>query len=122
MSFNYNYTVLVGRLTKDPEFKQITETFCRLGFTLAIGRPGKREVGEQEVDYVPISLVGNLAAVGSQLLKKGCPVLVWGKIHVRTYEKNGEKRWITEIAADNFQILEKIGLRDEECEVAVEVA
>lgn len=124
MSFNYNYTVLVGRLTRDPDFKQITETFCRLSFTLAIGRRGKHDSHEQDTDFIPINVLGNLAAVGSQLLRKGTPVLIWGRIQVKSYEKEGVKKWITEIVAENFQVLERLGQRDkavEDIEAAKEV-
>ena len=107
MSFNYNHTTLMGRLTKDPEFKQITESFCKLNFTLAVSRKYRKEDGSIETDFIPISLIGANAVIGSKLLSKGSPVLIWGAIQVRNYEKENERKWITEIIADNFQVLEK---------------
>ncbi|MBH38477.1 single-stranded DNA-binding protein [bacterium] len=106
MGYNYNYCTLMGRLTKDPEFKQITESFCKLTFILAITRRyTKDHNGKHETDFIPIRLTGKNASVGSQLLKKGSPVLVSGSIQVRNYEKENERRWITEISAENFQLL-----------------
>ncbi len=108
MSYNYNYCTLMGRLTKDPEFKQITESFCKLTFILAITRRfSKDQNGKHETDFIPISLSGKNASIGSQLLKKGSPVLVAGSIQVRNYEKENERRWITEVYADSFQLLNK---------------
>ncbi len=108
MSYNYNHCTLVGRLTKDPDFKQINENFCKLNFTLAINRRYKKDNGKIETDFIPVSILGNNAAIAKHLLFKGTPVLVWGTIQVRNYEKDNERKWITEVIADNFQILDKI--------------
>lgn len=105
MRFNYNHVLLVGRLTKDPEFKQVNESFCKLQFSLAINRRRPKDAESLETDFIPICLFGKMASIGQQLLTKGCPVLVWGRIQVRHYEKNEERRWITEVMADNFQLL-----------------
>lgn len=107
MSFNYNQVTLVGRLTKDPDFYQITETFCKLNFTLAVSRHYRREDGSSDADFVPITVFGKSAIIGAQLLTKGNPVLVWGRLKIRSYEKDDQKHWITEIVADNFQLLER---------------
>ncbi|MBA94322.1 MAG: single-stranded DNA-binding protein [Rickettsiales bacterium] len=107
MSYNYNHCTLMGRLTKDPDFKQITESFCKLTFILAVTRRYRKDNGKNETDFIPITLTGNIASVGSQLLTKGAPVLVYGSIQVRNYEKENERRWATEVLAENFQILNK---------------
>lgn len=107
MSYNYNHCTLMGRLTKDPDFKQITESFCKLTFILAVTRRYRKDNGKHETDFIPITLTGNIASVGSQLLTKGAPVLVYGSIQVRNYEKENERRWATEVLAENFQILNK---------------
>ena len=107
MSYNYNHCTLMGRLTKDPDFKQITESFCKLTFILAVTRRYRKDNGKNETDFIPITLTGNIASVGSQLLTKGAPVLVYGSIQVRNYEKENERRWATEVIAENFQILNK---------------
>ena len=83
MSYNYNHITLMGRLTRDPEFKQITESFCKLNFTLAVSRKFRKEDGSIETDFVPVSLTGANAVIGSKLLSKGSPVLIWGAIQVR---------------------------------------
>ena len=107
MSFNYNNCTLMGRLTKDPDFREITDTFCKLNFTLAVSRKYRKDDGTIETDFIPVTLIGTPAIVGSKLLCKGSPILVWGSIQVRQYDKDNERKWITEVIADNFQLLEK---------------
>ena len=114
MSFCYNQATLVGRLTRDPEFRQISQTTGKTIFTLAISRGFKKESGALETDFIPVCLWGKLADLGYQLLRKGTPVLVCGKIQVRNYEKNNEKRWSTEIVVDSFQILGMTKAQQEE--------
>lgn len=111
MSFNYNHVTLVGRLTKDPEFFQISDDFCKLTFALAISRKFKSSKNNQdEVDFIPICLFGNMAVLGEKLLSKGMPVLVWGRLQVRVYEKDHKKNWITEVMAENFQLLKSLSV------------
>tara|TARA_B100001094_G_C17596322_1_gene514397 strand:- start:68 stop:430 length:363 start_codon:yes stop_codon:yes gene_type:complete len=97
----------MGRLTKDPEFKQITDNFCKLNFTLAITRKYRKDNIKSETDFIPVSMLGNNAMIGHNLLVKGSPILIWGSIQVRNYEKENERKWITEVLAENFQLLEK---------------
>jgi single-strand DNA-binding protein len=106
MSYNYNQATLVGRLTKDPEFYSFGNDREKLSFTIAINR-FYRKMKEEKTDFIPISLYGPSVTIGTRLLKKGVPVLVWGRIQVQTYEKGDEKRWKTEIVAENFQLLER---------------
>ena len=124
MSYNYNYCTLMGRLTKDPEFKTISDNFCKLSFILAVTRRYKKENGQHDTDFIPITLLGNTASIGSQLLFKGSPVLVYGTIQVRRYEKDNERKWITEIIGENFQVLEsrKKRLKVDDLQIEAKVA
>jgi single-strand DNA-binding protein len=119
MSYNYNHVTLVGRLTKDPESKQIKENRMKLFFTLATNRPYKKDNGESDADYIPISLFGKTAEYAKKLLKKGSPVLIWGRLEIRNYEKNDERRWMTEVIAENFQLLERKQAFDDRHSTAV---
>ena len=107
MSYNYNYCVLIGRVTKDPEFKVINDKFCVLNFTIAITRRYRKDSGVKDADFIPVTITGNNASIGSNLISKGVPLLVWGSIQVRSYDKSNERRWITEVIAENFQILSR---------------
>ena len=108
MSYSYNHVTLVGRLVKDPEMKELSNGVRKASFNLAINRLYRKEDGTSDTDFIPIVLWGRQAELCDQLLKKGSPVLVWGKIQVTRYEKNNEFRWITDVVADNFQVLERL--------------
>jgi len=108
MSFNYNQVTLVGRLVREPEHKTVLENLSRLKFTMAVNRPKKKDQEEADVDFIPVVLFGAPASIGDRILKKGSPVLIWGRLQIRTYEKENEKMWHTEVVADNFQILERL--------------
>jgi single-strand DNA-binding protein len=114
MGFNYNHTTLVGRVVKDAEKRQIKENVAKTTFTLAVNRSYRKDDGTQDTDFIPISMWGKMGEIGFQILQKGVPVLVWGKIQVRNYEKDNERKWATEVVADNFQILDKLPQKSEE--------
>ena len=105
MGFNFNQTVLIGRLTKDPEKKQINDMTIS-SFSIAVDRFYKKDDTTQKVtDFINIKAFGKLAEISSQYLTKGKAVLIVGRIQVRNYEKNNERKWFTEIIADNIQFL-----------------
>jgi len=111
MSFNYNHCTLVGRLTKDPELFQLSEHKIKTIITVAVDRPYRKEDGSSDTDFIPVCLWGPTADRSKKLLSKGSPVLVYGSIHVRSYEKEGITVWRTEVVADNFQLLDKLPKR-----------
>ncbi|MGE4170432.1 MAG: single-stranded DNA-binding protein [Candidatus Margulisiibacteriota bacterium] len=106
MSQNYNQVTLVGRLAKDPEIKRISNTQSKTTFILAVERQYRRPGTAKETDFIPICLWGRTAEISYQLLKKGSAILVWGRIQVRNYDKDDQRHWITEVVAENFQILD----------------
>ena len=108
MSFQYNYSVLVGRLTKDPEIRHFSETTVKLTFILAVGRSYRKKEGALSADFIPVCMWGKSAEVGHKVLKKGMPILVSGKIQVHAYEKDSQEHWAAEIVADTFQILQSL--------------
>jgi single-strand DNA-binding protein len=99
-----NRTILVGRLAADPEVRYTTNEIPVARFALAVERSGKN--GEKEVDFINIVAWRGLAKVCGEYLKKGKPVAIEGKLFIRKYEKNGEKRSMTEVVADNMQMLD----------------
>jgi len=103
MSFYYNHVVLVGRLTRDPDFKVFSEGVQKVFFMLAVSRSHNAT----ETDYIPVCMWGKTAVLANDLLKKGLPVLIWGRLQVRPYGQDNDKKWMTEVIAENFQILQK---------------
>ena len=102
-----NKIMLIGRLTRNPENRVTPGGKKTASFTLAVDRPFRGKNGEKETDFIPVVAWGKLAELVGTYLKKGSLAAVTGRLQVRTYEKNGEKRTITEVVADEVQFLER---------------
>lgn len=106
-----NIAILIGRLTKDPELRYIPSTGNPVAnFTIAVDRPFAGKDGQKQADFFNIVVWGKQAENSANYLAKGSQVAVRGNIQNRSYETaNGEKRYITEIIAENVQFLAKAG-------------
>jgi len=104
---NLNKVFLVGNLTADPELKNLTSGQAVCSFRLATNRVWTdRESGEkkQKAEFHNIVAWGKLATLVSQYLNKGNLVLVEGRLNTRSWEDpSGNKRYKTEIVAENIQ-------------------
>ncbi len=103
-----NIAVLIGRLTKDPELRYIASSGKAVArFSIAVDRTYTSRSGEKQTDFFNIVVWGKSAENCAQYLAKGRLVAVKGSIENRSYEnQNGEKKYITEIIAENVQFLE----------------
>ncbi|MDP3889159.1 MAG: single-stranded DNA-binding protein [bacterium] len=105
----YNRIILIGNLTRDPEYKQLTsgQAVCRLG--LATNRQFKnRQTGNliQEVCYIDIDVWGAQAESCHQYLQKGRGVLIEGRLKFDTWEDaNGQTRSKHSVVADRVVFL-----------------
>jgi single-strand DNA-binding protein len=102
-----NRVVLVGRLTRDPELKYIPSGTPVANFTVAVNRPFKNQQGEREADFVPIVVWRKAAENCANYLSKGSLVAIDGRLQVRSYEQDGQRRYITEVVADSVQFLDR---------------
>ncbi|HCZ7386434.1 TPA: single-stranded DNA-binding protein [Staphylococcus aureus] len=102
-----NRTVLVGRLTKDPELRS-TPNGVNVGtFTLAVNRPFTNAQGERETDFINVVVFKKQAENVKNYLSKGSLAGVDGRLQTRNYEnKDGQRVFVTEVVADNVQFLE----------------
>lgn len=102
-----NKVILIGRLTKDPELKYTPDGKAVANFTLAVDRPFKNRAGEREADFISVVVWGKPAENTAQYMGKGSQVAIDGRMQVRTYDdKEGQKRWITEVVANNVKFLD----------------
>ncbi len=103
-----NNVVLVGRLTRDPELRYTPGNGIPVAtFTLAVDRPFKNAEGEREADFIPIVTWRKLAENCANYLKKGSQAAVTGRLQIRSYDdKEGVRRKIAEIVADNVRFLD----------------
>lgn len=103
-----NRVILIGRLTRDPEMRYTPSGVAVTQFTLAVDRPFSSGSSEKkEADFIPIVAWRQLAETCANNLKKGRLVAIEGRIQVRNYENNENKRvYVTEVIADNVRFLD----------------
>jgi single-strand DNA-binding protein len=100
-----NRVVLVGRLTKDPNFME--NQVAVANFTVAVNRTFKNKNGEQEADFFNIVAFRKQAENVNNYLSKGSLVGIDGRLQSRSYENSEGKRvFVTEVVADSVQFLE----------------
>lgn len=105
---NYNKCILSGNVVKDPEIRYTPQKQKIAKFTLAVGNEWKnRETNDKktQTDFINIVAWGALADICDRYVVKGKPLLVDGRLRVRDYEKDGQRKWITEIVAETIQLL-----------------
>lgn len=102
-----NKTILIGNLARDPELSTTPSGVSVCKFTLAIQRNFKNADGEREADFLNIVTWRGLAENCGQYLRKGSKVAVCGQIQTRSYEVDGQKRYATDIVADEVEFLSK---------------
>lgn len=102
-----NKVILVGNLTKDPELMTTNSGISVCRFTIAVGRRfPSASTGERETDFLNIVVWRTQADNCHKYLKKGSKCGVVGSIQNRSYEgQDGQKRYITEIVADEVEFL-----------------
>ena len=105
-----NRVILIGRLTRDPELKYTPNGTAVASFTLAVDRSFTNAQGERETDFVPIVVWQKQAENCANYLGKGSLAAVDGRMQVRNYDdKDGIRRWVTEVVADNVRFLDRRG-------------
>jgi len=100
-----NQVQLLGHLGKDVELSNYDSGKTKASFSLATNDYYKNNKGEkvEDTQWHNIIAWGKSAELVGKLLSKGSKVLVKGKLVSRSYEdKNGDKRYITEIVANEF--------------------
>ena len=105
-----NKVILLGNVGKDPEVKYFDNDRAVANFSLATTERGFKAANGTEIpdrtEWHNISCWGGLAKIVEQYVKKGDPIYIEGKIRTRSYDdKNGVKRYTTEINVDNLELL-----------------
>lgn len=100
-----NKVILSGNITKDFELQTSAGGLSYCNFTIAVPRAFKNSQGEKQSDFVRIKVWRELAENVCKYLHKGDKVAVVGKIQGNSYEADGEKKYATEIVADEVEFL-----------------
>ena len=102
-----NRTVLVGRLTKDPQLSYTPSGIATAKFTVAVNRTFKGQNGEQEADFISCVAWRKQAENLANFMKKGNLIGLEGRIQTGSYEgQDGKRIYTTDVVADSIQFLE----------------
>ncbi len=107
-----NKVILVGNLGRDPEMRHTQSGQAVANFTLATNRRWRDKDGQQkeETEWHRIVAWGRLAEICTEYLTKGKQVYVEGRLQTRDWEdREGNKRYTTEIVALDMQMLGRRG-------------
>lgn len=102
-----NKVILMGRLTKAPEirYSQSVNPIAIARYTLAVNRRFKKQ-GEPEADFINVIAFGKAAEFAEKYFKKGQMISVVGRLQVRSWDDNGQKRWITDVVIEEQHFAE----------------
>jgi single-strand DNA-binding protein len=101
-----NKVILSGNLTRDPDVKYTQSGTAVATFSIAVNDG----YGDNQKTYYPNIVVwGKTAETVGKNLTKGSKVGVVGKLTSRSYESNGQKKYITEVVADTYCGVEFLG-------------
>lgn len=103
-----NKVILVGRLGKDPEVRNLENGATVANFTIATSESYKdKTTGEKKeiTEWHNIVMWRGLAEIAAKYLHKGDQVYIEGKLRTRSWEKEGITRYTTEVVADQMTML-----------------
>lgn len=116
MSNGINKVILVGNLGHSPDVKQLPDGNTVANISLATSERWKdKTTGEQQerTEWHRVVFFGRLAEIVDEYVKKGSKIYVEGKLQTRSWEKDGVKRYTTEIIAREMQMLDSRGSQNE---------
>ncbi len=103
-----NKVILIGNLGKDPDLRNFEGGNVVANFTLATTEVYRDRTGNkvEQTEWHNIAMWGKLAEIAGKILRKGAKVYIEGRIKNRSWDdRDGNKRYITEIVAENFTLL-----------------
>ena len=117
MTRSLNKVMLIGNVAKDPELKFTPSGIPVTSFRLATTESWKEKDGtlQEHTDWHSIVAWRGLAEIITKLVRKGSKIYVEGRLQSRSFEdKNGNKKYVVEVLADNMLILETKKTKDSE--------
>jgi len=106
-----NKVILIGNLGADPEVRYMPSGGAVTTIRLATSESWKDQSGQQQerTEWHRVVFYRRLGEIAGEYLKKGAKVYIEGSLRTQQWEKNGEKRFTTEIVANEMQMLDRIG-------------
>ncbi len=108
MAKSLNKVQLIGNLGKDPELRYTSSGVAVATFSIATSDSWKDQEGNQQerTEWHNIVAWRKLAEICGEWLKKGRRVYIEGRLQTRSYEKDGVKKYMTEVVADDMIMLD----------------
>jgi single-strand DNA-binding protein len=102
-----NKVMIIGKLGQDPELKYTPQGASVCSFSIATDEGYKDSNGNQvdRTEWHRIVIWRKLAEIAGQYLKKGSLVYIEGKLQTRSWDKDGQKHYTTEIVASDMTML-----------------
>jgi len=97
-----NRLQLIGHLGRDPEIRTISDTIV---CNISVATSEKRKDGQEATEWHNCVLFGKAAEILQKYSKKGTHIYIEGKIRTRSYEKDGQKKYVTECLVNSFELL-----------------
>lgn len=97
-----NKIVIMGRLTRDPEYRTTATGTSVVNFSVAVDRDFPGQTGEKETDFIDCVAWKHTAEFVTKYFAKGSMAVVAGRLQVRSWtDKDGNKRRTAEVVADS---------------------
>lgn len=106
-----NKAMIYGNLTRDPELKALPSGMQVCSLSIATNRVYTDRDGKKQenTDYHNVVVFGKQAETSAKWLTKGSGVYIEGRLQTRSWDKDGQKQYRTEIVADRVQFGPKSG-------------
>ena len=105
MAFNFNKVMIGGRLTADPELKTTQSGVSVTSFSIAVNRRVKQGE-ESKADFFNVTAWRGTAEFITRFFHKGSSIMIVGSLQNRSWEKDGQKRYSTDIIADEAHFVD----------------
>lgn len=109
-----NSVNLIGYISRDLELKTTQSNISILNFNIAVNRQFTNADGDRETDFFNVIAFRKTAEIIAQFCKKGSQIGISGRLQQRSYEVEGQMRYVVEVVADNITFIG--GKKEEEKE------
>ena len=108
-NFNFNKVILGGRLTAVPELKQTPSGIKVCSFSIAVNRNRSKDSESQQADFINCVAWRETADFICRYFGKGSAICVVGELQTRSWEKDGERRYATEVTVSEASFVDSKG-------------
>ncbi len=105
-NLNFNRVIMAGRLCADPELKTTQSGISVCTVNVAVNRPYSKDGAEKQADFFTATFWRTNAETLSKFFRKGSSVMFEGSLQTRTWEKDGQKHYATEILVDRLYFVD----------------